>query len=42
MWTYLFEVSIVLSFVAAKILNQSKDGREVYYINGDLVRILEG
>jgi len=28
--------------VAAKILNQSKDGREVYYINGDLVRILEG
>jgi hypothetical protein len=24
------------------ILNQIKDGREVYYINRDLVKILEG
>jgi len=28
--------------VGARILVQIKDGREVYYINSDLVKILEG
>ena len=28
--------------VAAKILSQGKDGREVYYINDDLIQILKG
>ncbi|HIY77245.1 MAG TPA: hypothetical protein H9825_13445 [Candidatus Sphingobacterium stercorigallinarum] len=28
--------------VAARILIAAKDGREVFYINEDLIRILEG
>ncbi|MFD2893477.1 hypothetical protein [Sphingobacterium arenae] len=28
--------------VAARILTSAKDGREVFYINEDLIRILEG
>lgn len=28
--------------VKAHILSQKKDGKEVYYLNDDLIRILEG
>ena len=28
--------------VAAKILSPAKDGKEVYYINDDLIQILKG
>jgi hypothetical protein len=28
--------------IKAKILSPKKDGKEIYYVNDDLIRILEG
>jgi hypothetical protein len=38
----LIKIGRIDELVANKILTPKKEGREIYYLNDDLIRILEG